>query len=515
MTRLTYGIERACLIRPNETAIIDAGPAQRRYTWLQFSDRVQRLAGAWRRLGLSMGDRVSILAESSHRYIEVYFATLWAGGVVATVNSRFAQAEMRDMLADCAPKILVADETFAERAFELQKELSIPLLVFAGDGPPPAGMLGFETLIEGSEPIADAGRGGDDLACLFYTGGTTGRSKGVMLSHRNHIMNALNNAQLGFSDETIHLHCGPLFHLAAGGRVLSVTMFAGTHLVLPRFDPDTVLQTIERERPNHCVFVPAMMHALVNRPDFDKYDLSSVKGISYGAAPMPGALIEKMLAKIPGCGFTQSYGMTETSPVATSLAARFHVPGSRFLRSVGRPVPNVEVRICDPDDHPLPPGSIGEIQVRGATVMQGYWRREEETARALRGGWMHTGDAGYFDEGFLFLVDRIKDMIVSGGENVYSAEVENALYDHPAVLECAVFGIPHERWGEAVHAIVVPRPEHVVTPEELIAHCRQFIAGYKVPKSIELRAEALPKSGANKILKTELRAPWWPHGSVK
>jgi long-chain acyl-CoA synthetase len=514
MIRLTYGIERACILRPNEPAVIDVGPAQRRVTWAEFRDRVARLASAWRRLGLAPGGRVAILADSSFRYLEVYFAALWAGGVLAPVNSRFARPEMVDMLADCTPSILVADAASAERALDLQRELGIPLLVHAEDGAAPPGMHAYEELVTSAEPMPDAGRSGDDLACLFYTGGTTGRSKGVMLSHTNLGMNAMNSYALGLSENAVHLHCGPLFHLGAGGRVFGTTTFAGTNLVLPRFDAQKVLETLAREKPTHAVFVPAMLQQMLARPDFDRYDLSSVKVIAYGAAPMPGALIEELMRRVPACSFLQSYGQTELSPVATTLAPWHHVAGSRFLRSVGRVNPNVELRIVDADDHPLPPGAIGEIVVRGPTVMLGYWRREEETARALRGGWMHTGDAGYLDEGFLFLVDRLKDMIVSGGENVYSAEVENVIHDHPAVAECAVFGIPHETWGEAVHAVVVTRPDHTLTAAELIAHCRTAIAGYKVPKSVEIRSEPLPKSGASKIQKTELRAPWWTKGGL-
>ena len=379
--------------------------------------------------------------------------------------------------------------------------------------PPRIIALGADTeaLIAAHAPAEPSCRNGDDPVCLFYTGGTTGRAKGVVLSHANLAINALNiSSALGFGPGMVHLHCGPLFHLGAGARVYATTLFAGTHVVLPRFDAAAVLRTIEAERVTTAVVVPAMVMALLECPDFDARDLSSLRVLSYGAAPMPQALIEALMERLRGVGLVQSYGQTELSPVATMLLPQDHRRGSSLLRTAGQPVPNVELRIADAKDDPLPTGQVGEVQVRGPTVMQGYWNRPEETAHALRGDWMHTGDAGMLDEqGYLTLVDRLKDMIVSGGENVYSAEVENALHDHPAVLECAVFGVPHPRWGEAVHAIVVTRQQCEVTEGALLAHCRTRIAGYKCPKSIEVGSTPLPRSGVGKVQKAALRASWW------
>ncbi|MBR0679503.1 long-chain fatty acid--CoA ligase [Roseomonas eburnea] len=498
---LTAGVARAAAIRGDCTAVVDGA---RRFTWREHADRVARMAAALRALGVGPGDRVSILADSSHAYVEAYHAIPWAGGVLAPVNSRFAPAEMLEMLQDATPRVLLADAAHAELAASLARDMAAPprVVTIGAD---------LEAMIAAQAPAEDAGRGGGDLACLFYTGGTTGRAKGVMLTHANLVTNALNvSSMLGMTSETVHLHCGPLFHLGAGARVYSTTVFAGTHVVLPRFDAAAVLRTIAEDGVTMAVVVPAMVTALLGVPDFAAHDLSSLRTLSYGAAPMPQALIEALLDRLPHVGLMQSYGQTELSPVATMLSSRDHVAGSALLRSAGQVVPNVELRIADPQDHPLPPGAVGEIQVRGATVMAGYWNRPEETARALAGGWMHTGDAGYLDaRGYLFLVDRLKDMIVSGGENVYCAEVENALHDHPAVLECTVFGVPHERWGEAVHAVVVARAGMELSEAGLIAHCRTRIAGYKCPKTIELRTEPLPRSGTGKVQKAALRAPWW------
>ena len=498
--RLTQGIGRACQQKPRATALV-CGEVWR--NWAEFADRVARLAAVLQGLGVRPGDRVSILADSSAEYIETYFGVLWAGGILAPVNTRHARPEMVAMLGDCTPRVLIADE--AHRA-EAQA-------IAATQDPPPALLVigqEYERALPAVEPAPESLRAGDDIACLFYTGGTTGRAKGVMLSHANLVTNALNIAgPLGLSDETVHLHCGPLFHLGAGARVFVTTHHGGTHVVLPRFDAGAVLQAIERERVTIAIFVPTMLATLLARPDIGEHDLSSLRIVSYGAAPMPAALQTALRETLPGCGMVQSYGQTETSPVVTMLPSRFHDPALGKNRSAGRAVATVDLRIGDAEGNTVPNGTVGEILVRGPTIMRGYWKQPDLTAAAIRDGWMHTGDGGFLDDdGFLTVVDRLKDMIVSGGENVYSAEVENALYSHPAVEECAVFGIPHEHWGEAVHAVVMPRAGHAVTEAALIAHCRTLIAGYKCPKSITVSDAALPRSGAGKILKAPLRSAW-------
>lgn len=267
-----------------------------------------------------------------------------------------------------------------------------------------------------------------------------------------------------------------------------------------------------RERITHATFVPTMLTMILQFPDFADYDLSSLQRITYGAAPMPEALLRRAMQRFPNVAFSQSYGMTELSPMATCLRPEDHrLNGTtKRLRSAGSRVPDVDVRIVDPNDEPVAADVVGEIVVRGPPVMRGYWRQPVLTATALRGGWMHTGDVGYFDsDGYLYVVDRVKDMIVSGGENVYSTEVENAIASHPDVAQCAVIGIPDEKWGEAVHAIVVPRPGSRVDTGLLDQHCRGLIAAYKCPRSMEIRAEQLPLSSVNKIDKAVLRAPFW------
>ena len=489
-----------------------------RLTRHEMVDRVARLAAVLRDLGMQEGDRVAMLAPNSHRYIEFYFGVLWGGGIVVPVNSRFALAEMIEQVRDAEPVALIVDDTFVDMGAELANSVqSIKALIITGKADASrcsVRSISYEDALQAMKPAPDAMRRDDDIACLFYTGGTTGRSKGVMLSHGNLWANAMATiAHLGLNDSLVHLHSGPLFHLGAGGRVYATAVAGGKHVVLARFTPEQALSTIARERVTVATFVPTMLTMLLQLPDLQTYDLSSLRLITYGASPMPEAVLQECLRRLPHVRFAQSYGMTELSPVATMLGAEDHrldAPPGR-LRSAGRPVYSAEVRIVDADDRELPRGEIGEIIVRGPIVMKGYWRKSELTAQTLRGGWMHTGDSGYFDDdGFLFIADRMKDMIISGGENVYSIEVENAIRSHPDVAECAVIGIPDPRWGEAVHAIVVPRAgSDSLTSETIIAHCRPLIAGYKCPRSIDILEEPLPQSSVNKIDKAALREPFW------
>lgn len=505
--QLTLGLHRARRHQPDVAALVCG---QVSLTWGEVVDRVARLAGTFRDLGIGPGDRVSVLAPNGQAYLETLFATLWAGGVAVPINSRFSRPEMLDQVRDAEPKVLVIDESFADHADALRD--AVPggaALLFVGMGPAPAGALAYEEAAA-SAPIEDAMRGGEDLACIFYTGGTTGRSKGVMLSHANLWCNAaVTAAACGFDRTLVHLHSGPLFHLAAAGRVFTTTIVGGRHVVVPRFTPEDVLEAIARGRVTAATFVPTMLTMILERPDLARFDLSSLRLISYGASPMPEATLRRALARFPGVRFVQSYGMTELSPVATMLSPEDHAaeaPPGR-LRSAGRPVFSADVRVVDAQDRDLPAGEVGEIVVRGPMVMLGYWRQPDLTRETLRGGWMHTGDAGYFDpDGYLYVSDRIKDMIITGGENVYCVEVENALHAHPAVEQCAVIGVPDPRWGECVHAVVVLRPGDATTPDDLVAHCRTLIAGYKCPRSIDVHDGPLPLSSVNKINKAALRS---------
>lgn len=504
--RLSQILERAVLCRGSRTALIDG---EARFSWRSFVDRIARCAGALQQMGLEQDEPVAALGFNSHRYLELQFAAPWAGGVFMPLNVRLAQAELATLFGDSGARFLFYDAQFAQGAADLARRCPAlaQLIPFEGCDRAPS----YEALLKDARAIEPASRGGDDTACLYYTGGTTGVPKGVMLTHANVMANALNLiAAAGLDETTVHLHASPLFHVAGGARTYAATLAAGTHVILPRFRANEVLDAITRHRVTMIGLVPAMAAPLLEALASGRYDTSSLRQIAYGAAPMPEAILERLLAAFPNTDFYQLYGQTELSPMATILLPSEHRGDKARIRSAGRPVLTAEIRIVGANGDELPPGAVGEIAVRGPMVMKGYWRKPDLTAQALREGWMHTGDAGYRDGcGYLYVVDRIKDMIVTGGENVYSAEVENALSTHPAVRECAVFGIPDDKWGEAVHAVVVPKQGASVRAAELIEHCRSRIATYKCPRSVELRHESLPLSGANKVLKALLRDPYW------
>ena len=506
--RLTQALHRAAQQTPDLAATVFA---DRIRTWRQSRDRVARFAGALRSLGVRTGDRVAILSLNRDDYHEFQLAVPWAGGVTVPVNTRWSVEEIAFSLADSSTEILIVEDTFRDLVPRIvERAPVVRTVVHCGESDPVDGELTYEDLVASSDPVPDAARGGDDLAAIYYTGGTTGSPKGVMLSHANLVSSALGTAA------TEHflipggrlLHAAPMFHLADGTAWVARNLVGGTHVIVPAFDPVTVAAAIEEHQITDSLLVPTMVQLLVDSPEAERYDLSSFTRLIYGASPISEAVLERAAKRMPAAQFTQLYGMTELSPVCTVLTPADHAQNG-LRRSAGRAAPHCEVRIVGSDDQPLPTGTVGEIVASGPNVMLGYWNRPEETDAALRGGWMHTGDGGFLDEnGYLFVVDRIKDMIVSGGENVYSAEVENALARHAAVNTCAVIGVPDERWGERVHAVVVTRPGAAVTLEELRAHCRELIAGYKCPRSVEFVA-ALPMSGAGKVLKRELRSTHW------
>jgi long-chain acyl-CoA synthetase len=465
-------------------------------TYAEMWDRCRRLAGALRGIGLADGDRVAVVSPNCHRYLELYQAVPGAGMVIVPLNQRHADAELRYALEDSGAKVLFAGRPVGDLPD------CVTTVVDVGEA--------YEAFIAGASPVDfPEALGEDDLAGLFYTGGTTGAAKGVMLTHRNLVANAMHMQMCWpFTADTCWLVVAPLFHAAGSIAVLSTVWNAGRHVLLPAFDPGAVLDLIERERVTATLVVPSMLAAINEEQLARPRDVSSLELVSFGGAPSATETLRRAHQAFPGARLLHLYGATETAPIATGVLGVEALLDTPRARSCGQPAVGVDVEIRGDDGGRASTGEVGEVVVRGPNVMGAYWNKPKQTAAALRDGWYHTGDLGYMDdEGFVFLVDRAKDMIVSGGENVYSTEVEDALYRHPAVVEAAVFAVPDERWGEAVHAIVVPRAP--VTPDELIAHCRAAIAGYKVPKAIDLRAEALPKSGAGKVLKRELRAPFW------
>jgi acyl-CoA synthetase (AMP-forming)/AMP-acid ligase II len=509
---ITQSIKRVEQQNPRGCATV-FGTRTRR--WQEFTARVARLAGGLRSLGVARGDRVAVLGLNSDRYLEYYAAVPWAGAVVVPLNTRWSVAENVYALNDSGATVLIIDDAFTSMANSILAEVpAVREMIYMGEASAPAGMTPYEHMVERSAPIPDAVRTGVDLAGIFYTGGTTGFPKGVMLSHGSLWASAAASATFTAQiPDAAVLHAAPMFHLAAFSGVMGALLRGARHVIIPRFDPGLVLESIERYKVTNVALVPTMIRMLVAHSNLPTTDLSSLRLLAYGASPMPEALLRDAMRALPGCQFVQAYGQTELSPVATILAPEYHTfegPKAGKLASAGQVSPCCEVQVVDPGGSELARGTIGEIRVRGLNAMLGYWNKPEETAATLRDGWVHTGDAGWMDEeGFLYIVDRVKDMIISGGENVYTAEVENACHSHPAVSQCAVIGIPNDDWGEAVHAIVILRDGEQVTATELIAHCHTLIAGYKCPRSIEFRGEPLPLSGVGKVLKRELRKPYW------
>jgi long-chain acyl-CoA synthetase len=512
MTQISQFVRHAVQMGAHKIATV-CGDRWR--TWGEFAERTRRLAGALHALGLKAGDRVGILSLNSDRYLESLFGLSHGGFVFVPINTRLAPPEIVFWLNDSGCTALFVDETFAPVLSRILPETpGVRHVVHIGEGGVPDGLLDYETLLASAEPLAESIGSDNDLAGIFYTGGTTGRSKGVMLSHNNIMSNALNIYPSTLATEdTRYVHAAPMFHLADNAMTYLVTGFRGTHFFIPRFEPHELLKVIARHKITLMLIVPTMINMLVNHEYVTSYDLSSVERLLFGASPMPEAVLKRAREVMPGVSFHHLYGQSESSPVLTALDPRyccFEGPYSGRIKSCGRAVLDAEVRIHDENDNEVPRGTVGEICARGPMVMLGYWKQPELTARTLRNGWLHTGDGAYMDdEGFVFIVDRVKDMIISGGENVYSAETEEALYSHPAVAECAVIGVPDEQWGERVHAIVRFKAGMSVTADDLVAHCHTLIAGYKCPRSVDLREESLPLSGAGKILKTDLRKPFW------
>jgi acyl-CoA synthetase (AMP-forming)/AMP-acid ligase II len=482
-------------------------------TWAESTARISRLAAGLARLGVSPGDRVAMLSLNSDRYHEYLLATWWCGAVVNPVNVRWSAAEIAYSLEDCATNVLLVDDTFAPLLAELRERAGcLKSIVHCGEAELPADAIPYESLLEHG-PMPDAHRGGNDLAGIFYTGGTTGFPKGVMLSHANILVSTMGTAASG--DFVVPggrlLHAAPMFHLADLLAWAGRNLLGGTHVMVPSFTPDGVIAAVEQHQVTDALLVPTMLQLLVDSPAIKGADLSALRKIIYGASPISDALLTRVRQSLPHARLTQAYGMTELSPVATLLLPDDH-DDADLRRSAGRAAPHAEVRIVDSLGEEVERGTVGEVVVRGGHVMLGYWNKPEETAAAVVDGWMHTGDGGRMDAaGYVYIVDRIKDMIVTGGENVYSAEVENAICQHEAVAMCAVIGVPDDEWGERVHAVVVLQPGQSLTVEELRAHVKGLIAGYKAPRTLEL-VDALPMSGAGKILKRELRAQHWRGG---
>jgi long-chain acyl-CoA synthetase len=483
-----------------------------RRTYAELAARMQLVAGLLDGI-TDPGDRVALWSLNSDRYLELFYGIPAAGRVLVPHNTRWAEPELVYATEDAGARVLICDRDPGGLAESVERVVRLDTTEYDE-------MFGAATPLDDPTGVAP-----DTLAGLFYTGGTTGSSKGVMLTHQNLMANGI-HTQLAqpFVNDDRYLTMAPMFHAAGVYQALALPWVGAANVVLPGFDPNQVLDTIVEEGITCAIGVPTMIAAILEVQAVSPRDLSGLRWISHGASPIALEVLRRA-KELFGCELIHLYGATELAPLATIFRHEEQFLDDSRAKSCGQAAPGIDLRIVRPGgaggtgastEHrshgePLPVGDVGEVAVRGPNVMAGYWNKPEQTAAALDDDhWYLTGDVGHLDdEGYLFLVDRAKDMIVSGGENVYCTEVEDALYTHPAVLEATVFGIPDERWGEAVHATVVLRDGEEATADDLIAHCQSQIASYKVPKSIEFHAEPLPKSGPGKVLKRVLRAPYW------
>jgi long-chain acyl-CoA synthetase len=492
----------------DKTAIIDGA---HRATYGEHLERVLRLTnGMATELNLGKGDRFAVLSLNSHEYIELYHAGFLGGTMINPLNLRLAPLELEYILKDSGTEVVFVDPPFAHVIDHVREAAGIKKVVLMGSGNVAHDLTQEDLIGAGSTSVPDE-PDEDDGAILMYTGGTTGLPKGVVMDNRAAMINLYKVASMVHIDESqVYLHQVPMFHVAAFPGIFGIPATGGISTIIPLFDPGPILDLIERDHVTITVMVPTMIQMVLDHPAYAPSRLSSLETLVYGASPMSTALLERVLAISPELKVLQDYGMTECCGVLTMLSPEDHRKGGPLLRSAGRPVINSVLSIQDPDGNILATGESGEVCARAGNFMREYWHRPDQTEAAFANGWYHTGDAGYLDdEGHLYLVDRVKDMIVSGGENVYSAEVENAIASYPGVVQVAVIGIPSEKWGEAVHAIIVMAPDAPCSEEDIKAWCRDRIAAFKVPKSVEFRTAALPLSGALKVLKRELRAPYW------
>jgi acyl-CoA synthetase (AMP-forming)/AMP-acid ligase II len=475
-------------------------------------DRSLRLADAQRQhLGLAREDRFAVLAGNSRHYVNLWHTAFLGGGMINPLNTRLAPKELAFILSDSNSKLVYVDANYAPVIEQIRGELpKLENVILIGEGDV-AHDLRYDELIASGEPtLIDIHE--DDLAVLMYTGGTTGLPKGVVHTQRAQTLNVY---RLGFlfgffSQTSTFLNSTPMFHAGGSMGTMGMPSSGGTTVIHRTFEPGRLIADIERYQVTHIGLVPTMIGMVLAHPDFEPEKFASLQYMVYGASPMPKSTLDSIIEQLPQVSLCQTYGMTEASAVLTGLMPEDHSRGGKVLRSAGRALPGVSLSIRDNTGAELAREEVGEVCAKAGSLMVEYLNRPEETAAVFQDGWYRSGDAGYLDAaGYLYLVDRTKDMIVTGGENVYSTEVENAISTHPAVLQVAVIGIPSERWGEQVHAVVVPKPGETVSENEIIEHAREAIASFKLPKSVELRTEPLPLSGAMKVLKRELRKPYW------
>jgi len=501
-------------ICPDRPAVIFEG---KKYSFNELTQKANRLANALLSLGIEKGERVAILQVNCNQYVEAYYAVAKIGAIFVPLNFRAKQDELVHMLNHSESSTLFVGQRYLEMVNDMRSELPLIKHYISIDSKQ-EGMLYYEDLLaSASDEEVFTDIGDDDITMLMYTAGTTGLPKGVPLTHNSFTLYVLENvAPADLEIEETNLLTMPLYHVAGVQAMLAATYGGRSLAMMRQFEVNEWLETVQQEKANRAMLVPTMLKRVIDHPDFNKYDLSSLKVITYGAAPMPFEVIKKAIELFPGVNFINAFGQTETASTITTLSPDDHIiEGTeeekekklrRLTSSIGRPMPDIEMKIIDEqgNDHPL--GGVGEIVAFGPRVMSGYWKDAEKTAKALtKDGWLRTGDMGYMDEeGYFYLAARADDMIIRGGENISPEEVENALYTHPAVEEAAVIGVPDPEWGQQPMAIVVLKTGKTATPDELIEFCRERLSSFKRPRSVVF-VDELPRTSTGKVLKRVLR----------
>jgi len=485
----THSLGRAARYYRERPALVSNGT---RSTFRELHERVAGLAGSLKTLGFKAGDRLAILLPNQPEYIELVYACAWLGVIAVPLNTRLSVAEIDHVLTDATPRGLIRHSSMPVPTVKLQLHRVLdeePLQIQSDSYPDPI-----------YSPVA--------VLALIYTSGTTGRPKGAVLTHAGLLANIHHfNYWMSHSEGAVYLHSAPMFHIADFPIIFTAPAVGACQVTIPKFSPKAFCETVEREHVGRTILVPTMINMLTQFPELTKYDLSTLQGLGYGGSPMAPELIHRTRELLPHVELLQIYGLSETG-FLTGLRNDEHT--ETRLVSCGRTCPGIDLRVVDESGKDVEAGEHGELVARGTNVMPGYWNNPVETAEALRDGMFRTGDIGYRDaDGYFYILDRAKDMIVTGGENVYSGEVEAVIYAHPAVREAAVFGIPDTQWGELVMACVVLKPGQSLSTDDLIAHCRRSLANYKVPRRIEFWEKELPKSGSGKILKRSLRERFW------
>src|SRR5271170_1208866 len=486
-----HSVGRASRYYSARTALAPGGV---RLSFSELETRVKGIAAALAARGFKAGDRLALLLPNGPEYIELLYACSWLGVVAVPLNTRLSLAEIDRVLADATPHGLICHSSLPAPTVQIswQRVLDQDPLEIQNDLP--------------SSCVYDP----DAVLALIYTSGTTGRPKGVMVTHANILANVDHfNYWMGYKESGVYLHAAPIFHIADFPAMFAAPAFGARQVTIPKFSPQAFCELVERERVTHTVLVPTMVNLLTQMPEGKPYDLSSLEVLAYGGSPMAAELVHRVRKLLPNVKLLQCYGLTETG-FLTGLEDQEHVDAK--LLSCGRPCPGIDLRVEDETGKEVEVGQRGELVARGSNVMRGYWNDPQDTALAFQNGMFRTGDIGYQDsDGYFYILDRLKDMIVTGGENVYSGEVEAVVYKHPAVREVAVLGIPDPKWGELVMACVVLKPGMALSANNLTSHCRQFLANYKIPRRVEFSDTELPKSGSGKILKRILRERFWPH----